>query len=235
MKKQYFLVLDVETANSTNDALTYDVGFVVCDRKGQVYEGASYVVTDIFDEESELMETAYYAKKLPQYHEGLKVGEFTRANFYTVRNHIKTLIEKYDATVCAYNASFDVNALNTTQRWLTKSKYRYFLPYGTKVHCIWHMACQLICTQKGYVKFCLENGFISPSGNIKTSAEAVYAYMHKDEFFEESHTGFQDVVIETEILAHCFRQHKPFKKNINRWCWRIPQKKVKEMRENGEI
>lgn len=224
MKKQYFLVLDVETANSTEDALTYDVGFLVCDRTGKVYEGASYVVTDIFDKEKELMDTAYYAKKLPQYYEGLKKGEFTRASFYKVRQHIKTLIEKYDCIVCAYNANFDITALNNTQRFLTKSKYRWFLPYGTEVNCIWHMACQVICTQKRYKKFCLENGFVSPSGNIKTSAETVYAYMHKDEDYKECHTGFQDVVIETEILQHCFRQHKKMKRKINQYCWRIPQR-----------
>lgn len=226
MRKQYFLVLDVETANSTDDALTYDVGFVVCDRKGIVYDGASYVITDIFDKEKNLMETAYYNAKLPQYYEGLKKGNFKRANFYTVREHIKELLKKYNITaVCAYNAAFDTKALNTTQRWLTKSKYRWFLPYGTKVYCIWHMACQVICTQKRYKKFCEENGFISPSGNIQTSAEVVYRYMYHDEFFEESHTGFEDVCIETEILAYCFRQHKKMNKNINCYCWKIPQEK----------
>lgn len=226
MRKQYFLVLDVETANSTDDALTYDIGFVVCDRQGKVYEGASYVVSDIFDKEKELMKTAYYNQKLPQYYKGLKEGNFKKATFYIVRKHIKDLLEKYQITaVCAYNAAFDTKALNTTQRWLTKSKYRWFLPYGTKVYCIWHMACQVICTQKRYKKFCEENGFISPSGNIQTSAEVVYRYMYRDEFFEESHTGFEDVCIETEILAYCFRQHKKMNKNINRYCWRIPQEK----------
>lgn len=226
MKKQYFLILDVETANSADDALVYDIGFVVSDRQGNIYDGASYVVTDIFDQEKELMQTAYYNKKLPLYYDGLKKGDFTRSNFYNCRQHIKRLIEEYEITaVCAYNAFFDTQSLNNTQRWLTKSKYRWFLPYGTQIYCIWHMATQVICTQKRYKKFCENNGFISPSGNISTSAETVYAYICKDEFFEEEHTGFQDVLIETEILAHCFRQHKPMKKNINRLCWRIPQNK----------
>ena len=35
--------------------------------------------------------------------------------------------------VCAHNSRFDYNALNTTQRYLTKSKYRYYFPYGTEV------------------------------------------------------------------------------------------------------
>lgn len=231
MGKDYYLVLDVETANSTNDPLVYDLGFAVCDRKGNIYEAESYVVSDIFFKETELMQTAYYHEKLPKYYEGIKEKAFKVINFYTAKKRIADLIEKYNIkAVCAYNASFDTKALNTTQRYLTNSKYRYFLPYGTEVYCIWHMACQVICTQKRYIKFCLDNGFVSESGNIKTSAEVVFAYMTKNEKYEECHTGLQDVLIETQIMAKCFAQHKKMNKKINRLCWRIPQSKAKEMR-----
>ena len=231
MGKDYYLVLDVETANSTDDPLVYDLGFAVCDRKGNIYEAESYVVSDIFYKETELMQSAYYHEKLPKYYEGIKEKAFKVINFYMAKKRIADLIEKYNIkAVCAYNASFDTKALNTTQRYLTNSKYRYFLPYGTEVYCIWHMACQVICTQKRYIKFCLDNGFVSESGNIKTSAETVFAYMTKNEKYEECHTGLQDVLIETQIMAKCFAQHKKMNKKINRLCWRIPQSKVKEMR-----
>ena len=231
MGKDYYLVLDVETANSTNDPLVYDLGFAVCDRKGNIYEAESYVVSDIFYKETELMQTAYYHEKLPKYYEGIKEKAFKVINFYMAKKRIADLIEKYNIkAVCAYNASFDTKALNTTQRYLTNSKYRYFLPYGTEVYCIWHMACQVICTQKRYIKFCLDNGFVSENGNIKTSAETVFAYMTKNEKYEECHTGLQDVLIETQIMAKCFAQHKKMNKKINRLCWRIPQSKAKEMR-----
>ena len=231
MGKDYYLVLDVETANSTNDPLVYDLGFAVCDRKGNIYEAESYVVSDIFYKETELMQTAYYHEKLPKYYEGIKKQAFKVINFYMAKKRIADLIEKYNIkAVCAYNASFDTKALNTTQRYLTNSKYRYFLPYGTEVYCIWHMACQVICTQKRYIKFCLDNGFVSESGNIKTSAETVFAYMTKNKKYEECHTGLQDVLIETQIMVKCFAQHKKMNKKINRLCWRIPQSKAKEMR-----
>ena len=86
------------------------------------------------------------------------------------------------------------------------------------------MACQVICTQKNYNKFCLKNGFVSQKGNISTSAETVFAYINNDKNFKESHTGLQDVLIEVQILAHCYRQHKKMEKVINRCCWKIPQK-----------
>lgn len=228
--KKYYLVLDVETANSTEDALVYDLGYVVCDKKGNIYEADSFIVSDIFYKEAELMQSAYYAKKIPMYIEGIKSRAFNVVTFYEARAKLLEAMRRYKVeAVCAYNANFDYTALNTTQRWLTKSKYRFFLPYGTKVYCIWHMACQLICTQKAYIKFCLENGFVSSSGNIKTNAETVYAYMTKDCAYEENHTGLEDVLIETKILAKCFAQHKKVEKNINRFCWRIPQAKAKEI------
>lgn len=224
MKKQYFLVLDVETANTTQDALVYDLGAAVADRQGRIYETVSFIISDIFYQEAKLMTSAYYADKIPQYYNGIATHDFAVTNFFQARQAILRLMEKYGIdTVAAYNANFDQNALNTTQRWLTKSKYRFFFPYGTKIVCIWHMACQVICTQKRYYKFCQDNGFVSPSGNIKTSAETVYAYMTKNPNFDESHTGFADVLIECQIMAKCFAQHKKMNKNINRLCWKIPQ------------
>ena len=224
-KKNFFLVLDVETANSTDDALVYDLGGAVCDKKGNVYDSFSFVVRDIFDLESDLMQTAYYANKLPLYHAGLASGTFNRVSFYTARKHVLDLIKQYGIKeVFAYNANFDMTALNKTQRWLSKSKYRYFLPFGVKFNCIWHMACQTICSQKTYYNWATANGLVSPAGNLKTSAETVYAYISNQDQFEEDHTGLQDVLIEVAILAHVFRQHKKVDRSINRLCWRIPQK-----------
>ena len=47
----------------------------------------------------------------------------------------------------------------------------------------------------------------------------------------EQHTGLQDVLIESKIMAECFRKHKKMEKNINRLCWRIPQKKAKQIQK----
>lgn len=228
-KRHYFLAVDVETANSTEDALVYDFGYAVCDRQGNIYESGSYIVSDIFYGEADLMTSAYYAAKIPQYIEGITSKMHTVVSFRRLRFLVADIFKRYPIeAVCAYNAHFDYSALNTTERYLTSSRYRYFFPYGTQVYCIWHMACQVLCTQKRYRKFCEEHDLASPSGNIKTSAETVYAYLTKNADFDESHTGLEDVKIEVEILAKCFAQHKKMDKRINRSCWRIPQK-----RKNG--
>lgn len=227
IKKHLYLVIDIETANHANDALAYDVGIAVVDRYGNIYATYSFVCYDIFELEKELMGSAYYARKIPEYYVGLANGERTMATLYEIREVIHNLCAEYDIkAILAYNAHFDMSGLNRTQRYVTKSKYRYFFPYGIPVHCIWHMACQTICSQKKYYNFCIENGFVSNSGNIKTSAECVYAFLTNNPDFEEEHKGLEDVLIEAEIFAECIKKHKKMNRNINRACWRIPQRKI---------
>ena len=217
-----FIVLDVETANDTVDALTYDVGFIVADRHGNIYESHSFCVYDIYRGERELMQSAYYAHKLPLYEEGLKNGEYKLARFSTVKNIIWKLMADYNITkVFAYNCHFDRNALTKTQRWLTKSKYRWFFPKETEFCDIWNFACSTICQQKAYKDFCELNGYISNRGNnYKTSAETVYQFITNQNDFEELHQGLADVYIEYEILLKCYATHKKVETDIDRLCWR---------------
>jgi hypothetical protein len=228
MKKHYYLVLDTETANTLDDPFFYDIGFAVCDRKGNIYEQHSYVNAEVFFGEKDLMQSAYYAEKIPQYYEEIKAGARKVANLYTIRQEILAIFKRYNIrAVCAYNASFDCRALAKTYRYSTKSKYRYFLPYGVEVFDIWHMACQAICNTDKYRKFCEKNGYFSPSGNYLTNAEIVYRFITKNEGFKEAHTGLKDALIESAIMAECYRKHMKLDRKINKGCWRIPQRKAK--------
>ena len=231
-QKEKFIVLDVETANDIPDTFTYDVGFVVADRSGEIFHEHSFVISDIYTEEKELMQSCYYANKLPLYEKRIAEKSVKVASIFTVRRLIKKYMDMYNITkVYAYNASFDQNALNTTQRYLTKSKYRWFFPYGTKVCCIWHMACQTICNRMDYCWYCLKNGYYSKNGNMTTNAETVYKYLSNNIDFEEEHTGLSDVKIELEILCKCLSYHEKINRNINRGCYWIPQKKFKKIKE----
>ena len=228
-RKHYIIVLDIETANITEDALAYDVGFAVADRKGNIYETRSYCVSEMFCLYNDLMQSAYYADKIPTYWLDLAKGKRTMVSLLTVRKELHRLMAEYGITdVFAYNCSFDRNGLDRTIRYITKSKYRWFFPYGTNFHCIWNIACQTILQQKAFFRFALENGFVSASGNVQTSAETAYRYICKDNSFTESHTGLEDVEIETAILAKCYRQHKKVETTIRRNCWNLPQKNFKK-------
>ncbi len=229
-RKHYVLVLDIETANTLEQGLAYDIGFAVADRKGNIYETRSLMIAEMFYNENELMQSAYYAKKLPHYWKELLDGEREMVSILTARRIIYKVMKKYKIKdVFAYNANFDTTNLNWTLRYLTKSKYRWFFPYGTKYHCIWNMACQTILLQKNFYKFVIDNALVSANGNISTSAETAYQYITKDCGFNEAHTGLQDVLIETEIMAKCFAQHKKIDTSINRFCWLKPQKHFKAL------
>ena len=231
-----FIILDVETANEVPDTLVYDLGYIVADKNGKIYEQKSMVVSDIYTEEKDLMEKAYYAHKIPLYEKRLKDKSARYVSIFTARKYLHNSIKKYGVkNIYAYNANFDRNALNTTQRYLSKSKYRYFLPYGINFNCIWHMACQTICNRMDYCLFCLKNGYYTEKGNMTTNAETVYKFLTKNQSFEEEHTGLSDVKIELEILQKCLTYHEKTKEYIYRGCFKIPQAKFKRTKNLYEI
>lgn len=229
-EREKFIVLDIETANSIDDNLAYDIGFVVADRLGTIYEEHSYVVYDIYAREKELMQSAYYSEKLPLYENALKSNNSKMAQLTTIRKKLHQLCKKYKVKrIFAYNASFDYRGCNKTLRYITKSKYRWFFPYGVEICCIWHIACQTICNRMNYAKFCIDNELYSKAENMQTSAETVFKFLSKDIGFEEEHTGLADVKIELAILCKCLQYHEKIDKGIKRNCYQIPQKKFKKL------
>ena len=220
----YGIVLDTETANTIQDengldmtnVLFYDLGFQLVDSHGRTYgKKFSFVNSDIFTHEAELMQSAYYAKKIPQYRADLASGKRILANTYEIRKALVDLINKYECKfVCAHNARFDYNSLNNTQRWTTKSRFRYFLPYGLEWWDTLKMARSVMGKMPTYQRFCAENGYTTKTGKPRFTAEICYRFITKDNTFVESHTGLEDVEIETEILRYCHRQHKPMKKKL---------------------
>ena len=229
-KKELFLVIDTETCNSLEQPLCYDIGYAICDREGRIYRRRSFVVSEIFLEQKDAMQSAYYAEKIPQYWDDIKSGKRTLKSIFNIRKQIKE-----DMKLCAvrkvgaYNMGFDKRALNNTIRYCSKSLIRWFFPFGTIHFCIWSMGCQTVLNTASYVKFAEKNGLISPSDNILTSAESCYKFLTQSLDFVESHTGLEDVEIEVEIMAKCYKMHKKLNTEINSACWRIPQRKRKEM------
>lgn len=220
----YGIILDTETANTIqtdsgldmSSTLFYDLGFKVVDSHGRDYgQKFSFVNSDIFIYEQKLMESAYYAKKIPQYKKDLAEGRRVMASTYEIKNILWQVIRHYDCKfICAHNARFDYNSLNNTQRYVTKSKYRYFLPYGIEWWDTLKMARSVMGNMPTYKRFCEENDFITKTGKPKFTAEICYRFISKDLEFVESHTGLEDVEIESEILRYCHRQHKPMIKKL---------------------
>ena len=209
----YYMTIDTETANGTDFPLVYDLGLAIHDKRGKVYETRSLVIADIYCGERELMKTAYYAQKLPKYEIALKSGEREMVSIFTARKIVHELCAKYNVkAIIAHNSRFDYNALNTSIRYITKSKTRYFLPYGIPVYDSLKMARDTIVRQKTYRKFCEKYNYFTPRGQLKATAEILYRYITGQHDFNEEHQGLDDVLIEVAISAKCFAQHKPMRK-----------------------
>lgn len=223
-RRHYILVVDTETANThttedgrldTSSVLMYDCGWCIMDTRGNIYRERSFVNSDIFYHEEDLMQSAYYARKIPLYLADIEAGKRKVASTYGIRKTMLEDMAEYHITeVCAHNARFDLNALNSIQRWTTKSKYRYWFPFGTEIWDSMKMARSVIHKMPTYRKFCEKYGFLTKNGQLSTTAENLYRFIIKDPSFSEAHTGLEDVQIEREIINYCYRQHKPMRKKL---------------------
>ena len=198
-----YIMLDTETTNSLDDPICYDVGFAVVDKEGVIYETHSFVVAEVFLNE-ELMASAYFIEKVPQYWEDIKKGTRKLAKFNTIRKVLAETMKKYNTNiVIAHNARFDYRSTAKTQRYLTKSKYRYFLPYGTEVWDTLKMAREVLKNDVDYDNFCYNNNYVTKRGCKRFTAEILYRFFTGDNDFVENHTGLEDVTIEKVIFAEC--------------------------------
>lgn len=198
-----YLMLDTETTNDIDCPLVYDIGFAVFDDNGNILDHYSFVVADIFLNK-ELMSSAFFAEKIPQYWEEIKSGDRTLARFYNIEKIFKMVCKSYEICgIVAHNARFDYIALQTTKRWLTKSKYRFFFPYGMQFLDTLKMCRKVFKNDENYHDFCIENAYLTANGQDRMTAEVVYKYLTNDNSFCEAHTGLQDCLIEKEIFEYC--------------------------------
>ena len=201
-----FIVIDTETTNSIDDPIVYDIGFAVVDRTGKVYETHSYAIADVILD-SEMMSTAYYAEKLPQYWEEIKNGKRLLRHFKTVKMILADVCKQYDIkVVVAHNARFDYRSLNLTERYITSSKNRYFFPYGIKIWDTLKMSKEVLKENEEYSQFCTDNGYITKNKQKRFTAEILYRFITGDNDFIEKHKGIDDVLIEKDIFAYCLRK-----------------------------
>lgn len=198
------IVFDTETTNSIEEPLMYDLGFAVIDTDtAEVLATESLAIREVFCDK-ELMEVAYFADKVPSYWAEIWAKQRKLVNLRQAWAMFRKACKDYDVkAVVAHNARFDYAATATTQRYLTSSKYRYFLPYGVQIVDTLRMAREVFGKDDAYGAFCYENGYLTARGQRRYTAEILYRYLSGDEKFEEVHKGLDDVLIEKEILLAC--------------------------------
>lgn len=217
-RKKYFMVLDTETCPidrefegvDAKNMLAYDIGYCIVDKKGNVYRQGSYIISEIFfGEFYTKLQSAYYANKIPNYMKDIANGSRVVKTWNQISYILRQVINEYNiTTVVAHNARFDYGVLKNTKEYLNEYSMLPYIEWYDSLK----MARSVIGKMPTYKRFCETNGFITKTGQCQFTAEVVYRFITKDLEFKESHTGLEDTLIEKEILAYCFKQHKKMDK-----------------------
>ncbi len=212
-----YLFMDSETAETNmidgqldvTNGQVYDLGLMVIDENGKVYDQISLVNEDVFFGMPQSMQEAYFANKIPQYLEDMRKGKRKIVNSWQMYKIFTEMCQKYEVVaVVAHNAFFDVKVLNATMRYQTKSRVRWFLPWGTEIIDTLKLARNTFGKDPQYVQWCKDNGYMPKheTPRPRFTAEVLYRYITGDNSYEESHTGLEDVTIEKEIFLKCMER-----------------------------
>ena len=104
----YLMGLDTETCNGilVNDKLdlsqsiVYDIGWVITDKQGRIYETRSFLIYEVFVAMKDVMSSAYYAEKIPMYWEQVKSGQRKLVKFSTMYNQFWEDVKKIQCEKC---------------------------------------------------------------------------------------------------------------------------------------
>lgn len=210
----YYAVVDTETANTpkingkldVKNGQVYDCGTWIIDEQGNKIEHLSMVNKDVFFGMKDAMKSAYYADKIPQYMNDIWEKKREVVDTWAMYRKFNDLCKKWNVQgIIAHNAYFDKTVLNATMRYQTKSKKRYFLPYGVPVIDSMRLAQKTICKTEDYITFCQENNYMTnhDTPRPRATAEILWKYLSKDNEFCEEHTGLSDAEIEAQIFIEC--------------------------------
>ena len=235
-----FIVLDTETAPTVHHwdkkahpetSLVYDMGWVVVD--GNTFEPLqtrSFIIADTFTNH-QLMNSAYYAKKLPQYIERgrLFAADWFIVSFYTAWETFLADVEEFNVCdVWAWNVQFDNKTLDNTINTYSNGFIDTFLPSDCCWRDAWDYVSSRCCVTEKYVNWAINNGYTSPKGNPSTKAETCYRYLNGDNDFIESHTALDDAKIEAMMVIKAKKRHAKGANSTGQG-WRYPLEVKKKM------
>lgn len=218
--RQKIMVIDTETCDLQGNV--YDVGFVVTDRTGLIYEEGHALVRETFTDAKKMMGSFYASKMFTHYAPMLDEGSIRLRPWADLVEFIRERVDFHGVTVAAaYNLGFDARALGNMG---TEHGTPPLFGEHVKDLDIWQFACETRLARGPYRKLALAQGWVSPKGNIKTGAEFAYRFVSGDHSFVEDHTALSDARIETEILAQCFRQKRKIPYGVvNKMPWKMVQ------------
>lgn len=207
--QKYLLFVDTETIGCLNvkeSVMPFEIGCKVYDTETKkVVREKSYIVRKFFNNKY-VMNTTFSATKYPSYQERIKTDKrFKNTSVHDISNDIEKLVNRYNLKIMvAHNGNFDKQALA-----------RLFEEFGTEnpfenLDLLDTMEISKVITySKDYVDYCIENieiknsmnesAFITNSGRVRTTAQAIYSYLTKNPNYKEEHTALEDIDIEISI------------------------------------
>ena len=208
-KEKYLLFIDTETIGSLTvqeSILPFEIGFKVFDNENKtIVKEKSFLVKKFLNNKF-IMLSSFSANKYPSYFE--KVENDKRYKLVSVKeitDSLEKIINRYNIKIMlAHNGDFDIKAMK-----------RLFDEFGVN-NCFKNIdlldtmeISKIITFSKDYTDFCIanknilndmkESSFITNSGRVRTTAQAIYSYIINDSNFKESHTALEDIDIEIEI------------------------------------
>jgi len=200
ISKNAYIVMDTETSGFSK--LVFDFGWTTIDKRGNVLGKADMVFFDVA-----VTERPYFINKVKAYGKRMDKGVHRVTSFEAGRRlfnlHVAHLKAKgYRVIVCAYNAAFDVRALNITTKRMTAHKS--FMRSSVELLDIW--GNWAISAPKAYTAPRTASGKF-----YSTSAENVFRFETNNPDFVEAHTAYEDTKIEAEILKRILKRKKRVK------------------------
>ena len=153
------------------------------------------------------MLSTFSATKYPDYFEKLDNDKrYKTMSVNDISKDIEKTISRYSIKIMvAHNGNFDKTAMA-----------RLFEDFGVdnpfeNIDLLDTQEISKVITfSKDYTEFCLANKdrlnsvkdscFITNSGRVRITAQAIYCYISNNSQFEEAHTGLEDIDIEIEIF-----------------------------------
>jgi hypothetical protein len=207
MAKSIIMVLDTETCGNFDKGFVYDLGYVICDKKGNVLAENNWLVREIFTSASEMMGAFFAAKFFTHYAQALQDGAIRLTSWAEITEAINRDIDLYQVNMLtAYNLQFDLTVMRNTQKRLgTKSR---MLKRRIRKFCLLKFAKQTRLNGPLYKKWAFDNGYVTPTGLAQVKAEIAYRYISGQWDYKEPHTALGDARMEAEMLAACFRSKR---------------------------
>lgn len=238
-KERYLMFIDTETIGTLNvkeSVLPFEIGMKVLDTENnKIVKEKSYLVRKFFNNKFIMLST-FSATKYPNYFEKLENDKrYKTMSVNDISKDIEKTISRYGIKIMvAHNGNFDKTAMS-----------RLFNEFGVenpfeKIDLLDTMEISKIITfSKDYTNFCLENkdnlnsmkdsNFITNSGRVRTTAQAIYCYLTQNPDFQEAHTGLEDIDIEIEIFRQSLERLGNTMVNLNTApTWRDYSKVIEE-------